>query len=441
MELWEVWEWVVEEIRQRRDEGADVGAWEAERERLAAECPDDASAWAAFRGRLMDAPCAPDGDGREPSTLPEIRRLRAAGPRRLPIEAAALPDKMLGAWQGRIAGCILGKPVEGKSKAHVDRYLRAAGMDDLTTYLPPIEPWPETVEGEPFGEHPFPGCMEGRITVAERDDDIDYTILALHIVETHGPGFTADNVAEAWLNLLPYNQVYTAERVAYRNLVNGLRPPHTATHQNPYREWIGAQIRADGFGYIAAGDPERAAGYGFRDASVSHVRNGIYGEMWAAAMIASAFSVSSPREAIEVGLSEIPAESRLAQAGRKVLAWSRELPAWEACWARVREDYSDLHWVHTINNACWVMLGLLYGEGDFGKTISIAVRCGDDTDCNGATAGSVIGAILGAKDIPSRWTAPFGDRLRSYVLGFDHSRITDLAARTLRQHERASHAI
>jgi ADP-ribosylglycohydrolase len=243
-------------------------------------------------------------------------------------------------------------------------------------------------------------------------------------------------VADEWLELLPFHQVYTAERVAYKNLVNDIPPPSSARTNNPFREWIGAQIRADAFGYVNAGNPERAAEFAYRDAAVSHVRNGIYGEMWSAATIAAAFVTDDVREALEIGLSEIPRNSRLAEAGRKALQWSREFPTWEACWNRARQDYGGLNWVHTINNALWVMLGLLYGEKDFGRTIAIAVRCGDDTDCNGATAGSILGAMLGADALPERWTAPFHDRVRSYVTGFDGSRVSDLAARTITQHER-----
>jgi ADP-ribosylglycohydrolase len=389
---------------------------------------------------LADPARVPSESEAEPSTLEAIRARRPEGPRRMDVDAGTLPDKMLGAWQGRIAGCVLGKPVEGKSKAYVDRYLAAAGMADLDTFFPRLDPWPADLDDALLHHPAIAGCFDGHITEAQRDDDIDYTILGLHIVEKHGPGFTSENVADEWLELLPFHQIFTAERVAYKNLVNGLRPPETARVNNPFREWIGAQIRADGFGYVNAGNPEGAADFAFRDAAVSHVRNGIYGEMWSAATIAAAFTTDDVREALEIGLSEIPAESRLAEAGRKALAWSREYPTWERCWERAREDYGQLNWVHTINNALWVMIGLLYGEKDFGRTIAIAVRCADDTDCNGATAGSVLGAMLGAAAIPDRWTTPFNDRARSHVTGFDGSRITDLATRTVAQYERVRDA-
>jgi ADP-ribosylglycohydrolase len=264
-----------------------------------------------------------------------------------------------------------------------------------------------------------------------RDDDIDYTILGLHTLEENGLDFTSRDIANQWLSHLPYHMVYTAERAAYRNLVNGLEPPDSAVFRNPYREWIGAQIRADAFGYVAPGMPEVAAEFAFRDAAVSHVKNGIYGEMFVAAMLAAAFTTSNMEEIITIGLSEIPQNSRLAEAVRDVLDWSKKFPRWESAWEQVMQKYGGYHGVHTINNAAIVLLGLLYGGNDLTQTISIAVMGGLDTDCNGATAGSILGAAEGASALPSRWTAPLNDTIRSVVVGFDNSRISDLAARTV----------
>jgi ADP-ribosylglycohydrolase len=271
-----------------------------------------------------------------------------------------------------------------------------------------------------------------------RDDDIDYTILGLHILEKYGANFTTEHVADEWLSLLPYQMVYTAERITYQNLVNDVPVERAGNWRNPYREWIGAQIRADGWAYGAAAWPEKAADFAWRDASLSHVKNGIYGEMWAAAMIAGAFgietkklSLSDIERIIGIGLSEIPAKCRLAEAIEKLIAWRKELDDWQAAWERINTLCGHYHWVHTINNALLVGLGLLYGEGDFSKSISIAVMGGWDTDCNGATVGSILGAVLGASQLPSHWTEPLHDRTRSAVIGYDGSTFSGLAARTL----------
>ncbi len=265
-----------------------------------------------------------------------------------------------------------------------------------------------------------------------RDDDIDYTIINLHILENYGLSFTAMNVGEAWLHLLPYMQVYTAERAAYRNLVNGLEPPEVAIYMNPYREWIGAQIRADIWGYVAPGNPELAAELAYRDASLSHVKNGIYGEMFVSAMISAAFATSNVEEIIEIGLSVIPKKSRLTEAIRDVLKWNKEYDDWRDTWSKILEKYGHYHFVHTINNAAIVAMGLLYGGGDYEKSISISVMGGWDTDCNGATTGSIMGIILGAKSMPDKWIKPLNNNVKSFVIGYDNSKISDLAKRTLR---------
>jgi ADP-ribosylglycohydrolase len=264
-----------------------------------------------------------------------------------------------------------------------------------------------------------------------RDDDIDFTILGLHVLEQYGVDFTSDDIAAVWLTHLPYKKVYTAERVAYRNLVNGLAPPQTATFRNPYREWIGAQIRADAYGYIAPGLPEAAASLAHRDASLTHVKNGIYGEMFVAAMVAAAFSVEDVQVVVQVGLSEIPVRSRLAEAVRKVQCLHAEYPKWEDGWEAVNRGFGGYSWLHTINNAAAVVLALLYGEGDFERSITIAVMSGWDTDCNGATVGSIIGAMKGASAISAKWVEPLKDRIRSDVTGYDNARISDLAQRTM----------
>jgi ADP-ribosylglycohydrolase len=240
------------------------------------------------------------------------------------------------------------------------------------------------------------------------------------------------NVGEAWLRLLPYLQVYTAERAAYRNLVNGLEPPETATYMNPYREWIGAQIRADMWGYVAPGNPELAAELAYRDANLSHVKNGIYGEMFVSAMISAAFATDDVEEIIKTGLAAIPKRSRLAEAINDVMGWSREYADWRGTWSKIIEKYGCYHFVHTINNAAIVAMGLLYGKGDYERSITISVMGGLDTDCNGATVGSILGVILGAKNLPEKWIKPLNNTVESYVVGYNNSRISNLAKRTFK---------
>ena len=365
----------------------------------------------------------------EPSGLEEIRAERPDGPRHLPcvLSDDELGDRILGAWQGRVAGCLLGKLCEGWPREKIRDYLTRADAYPLNNYFPYVEFLAEEFDVNPVYRT---AGTRGNICRMMWDDDTDYTILGLHILEKCGTDFTSEDVGATWLLSIPYHLTYTAERVAYRNLVEELKTPDTASYRNPYREWIGAQIRADAWGYAVPGLSELAAEFAFRDAAVSHVKNGIYGEMFFVVIVAGVLVSSSLGTAIEAGLAEIPARSRLAEAVHFVLKLRKRTDSWQTAHERIVERYGHYNRVHTINNAALVLLGLLWGEGDFERTITIAVMAGLDTDCNGATAGSVLGALVGSKSLPhEKWIAPLNDTIDSAVMGFDGSRISELAAR------------
>ncbi|GEJ99667.1 ADP-ribosylglycohydrolase family protein [Streptomyces sp. ATE26] len=342
-----------------------------------------------------------------------------------------LADRVHGGWLGRIAGNMLGKPVEqGEvwTRERIDRYLREADALPLTDYLPePADPADAAALRPEWRQ-----CVRGRVRGSCRDDDVDYAVLGLHLLETHGFGFSTEQVGDLWLLRLPYLQTFTAERAAYRNLANGLKPPLTATYDNPYQEWIGALIRADVHGWTCPGDPRRAASLARRDAVLSHTGNGVYGAMWAAALIASAFTARDVREALQSALAVIPASSRLARTVRRVMSLHEARLSWEETLDTVSGETAGLGWIHTVPNAAVLTAGLLYGGGDFTRTVALTVRGGLDTDSNGATAGSVAGVMTGAAAIPARWTEPLRDTVRSAVFGFDGVRISALAERTVR---------
>ncbi|NEB78486.1 ADP-ribosylglycohydrolase family protein [Streptomyces sp. SID14478] len=347
-----------------------------------------------------------------------------------PLTERVLADRVLGGWLGRIAGNMLGKPVEqGEvwTRERIDRYLRQAEALPLTDYLP--EPPSDDVEVALRPE--WRRCVRGRIHGSCRDDDVDYAVLGLHLLETHGFSFTTEQVGELWLLRLPYLQTFTAERAAYRNLASGLKPPLTATYDNPYQEWIGALIRADVFGWTSPGVPRRAASLARRDAVLSHTGNGVYGAMWAAALVAAAFTAPTPRAALDAALTVIPASSRLARVVRRTVSLHDSRLTWEETLATVEEETGGLGWIHTVPNAAVITAGLLYGDGDFTRTVTLTVRGGLDTDSNGATAGSVAGVLCGAAAVPDQWKEPLEDRVRSAVFGFDGVRISELAARTV----------
>ncbi|MBC7289566.1 MAG: ADP-ribosylglycohydrolase family protein, partial [Armatimonadetes bacterium] len=309
--------------------------------------------------------------------------------------------------------------------------LTAAGEEELGDYFPPL---PEDVPAAAYLAQ-SKNLLRGGITVSIRDDDTDYTILGIHTLEECGHDFEPIDVAMQWLNHLPYFRVYTAERAAYRNFVDEIWPPESAFHLNPYREWIGAQIRADAWGYAAPGWPEKAAELAWRDACISHTGNGIYGEMFFAALISAALVVDDLVEAIWAAAAEVPRRSRFYEMVHDCLEWCRQDGDWQQTWRRINDKYGQYHPVHTLNNAALVLMGLLHSGGDFTRAVGMAVMGGWDTDCNGATAGSVMGAILGASRIPKHWSEPLNDTLESSLEGMNVNRISELAQKTLRVSE------
>ena len=368
----------------------------------------------------------------EPSNIDEIKRKTSQQKIIFPkiLDKDVLYERIHGAWLGRCIGCLLGKPVEGWPKKEIENYLKVTSSYPLQDYFPYV---PDKVNNNEYPFHPSAKeATRGNINYMARDDDLDYTILNLKLVEENGLEFTTEDVAQEWLSNLPYQMVYTAERQTYSNLVRGLKPPITAIYRNPFREWIGAQIRADVFGYLTPGNPDLAASLAYKDACLSHTKNGICGEMFIAAAISAALVSDDLEKIIDAGLSQVPKNSRLAEVVRNVVNWSKELNDWQEVWRRVNEKYGKYHFVHTLPNLAFVLIGLIWGEIDFKKTISIAVMCGYDTDCNGATAGSILGALKGKTGIPEEMSKPLSDRIKSVVFGYSDVRITDLAKITFK---------
>lgn len=326
---------------------------------------------------------------------------------------------------------------------------RLCGRANIKRYLVNRGDWPlrDYFSGRDAGDGLRIGCelsQRERIAFMEPDDDIHYSLIGVHVVRQAGPGFTWLDVAQAWLNHIPFGAICTAETQAYLNFVNrsarsgpggwgpnGLNlaanPEYTRRHWNPYREWIGAQIRSDGFAWCCAGKPELAAEFAWRDAAWTHERNGIYGEMFCAAMQAAAFVESDPRRLVDIGLSEIPAECRLAQAVRRCLGWIGECRDWEACMEHIDAAYADMSAVHTINNALICVMSLFYGAMDTVQVPAIAVMGALDTDCNGATVGSIVGASAGRSRFRMDLAGRLNDTVKPNITGYQQITFAELA--------------
>ncbi|MFC1735483.1 ADP-ribosylglycohydrolase family protein, partial [Candidatus Hydrogenedentota bacterium] len=268
-----------------------------------------------------------------------------------------------------------------------------------------------------------PSKMDG----APVDDDIVYTHLGLLIAEDYGPNFTTNDIGAGWLKYLPRAAI--AAKIALENLKKGVPARRAASGCNFRVEYIGGYIRSDPWGYIAPGWPEKAASMAYQDAYLSHRRNGIYGEMFFSAAIAAAFAVDDPIEAIRIGLTEIPKDSDMARGVRWAVRVGKDITNYFEAREAVERHFKGMRNVHTINNACLVIWGLMMAGGDYTKLISEVVAMGMDNDCNAATAGSIFGAIYGKKAIPKHWYKNFNNMSHTYLTGKKKFSITGLAKR------------
>lgn len=431
------------ELLQSRDEGRNISGFE-ERVRhaqsLDSKNPEKEKIAKSLFDEIVKCPVKGGYEFYEPSDLERIKKSRSGAgfgimPKPAGLSGDQLYDKDYGAWLGRCAGCLLGQPVEKWYRDRILGLLKETGNFPFRYYISSAIPEEiKTKYGVIDTQDGYQKNWINNVKCMPEDDDTNYTIIGLKILEKYGRDFTPEDVAETWLENLPILHLCTAERIAYRNVVNGILPPLSAAYRNPFREWIGAQIRADFFGYINPGNPEMAAEMAWRDASISHTKNGIYGEMFVAAMLSAAFSCNNIEEIIRIGLSQIPEGSRLYKEIYSLLQWKKENVTLESAIDRIHKKYDETNWhdwLHTISNASIVCLSLIYADNDFEKAIGTAVSTGFDTDCNGATVGSIMGIILGAKALPGKWIKPLNDKIKSGVDGFELVNISDLARRTV----------
>ena len=342
-----------------------------------------------------------------------------------------LSERLRFAWQGRVSGCQLGKPVElismQQGHAAMREYLEKAGALPLRDYVP-------AVEGT-MTSSLFRGSCKGQMVRSEPDDDINYTVLALQLMEDHGLGLDTANVARAWLRCLPVAWTFTAERAAFKVLLAkandffafGTEPGFDLAEcsDNEWNDWIGAQIRADLYGWVCPGCPAQAADLARRDASLSHRKEGVYGAAFVAALGAAIPDSASLEAAVETALGQIPRDSDCAEAVRL----GREQAGSSNGDEVIRGRYAGVSPVHTINNLALVVWALLAHPDDFGAAVGEVVAAGLDTDCNGATVGGLWG--LQGKPIPEAWTAPWRGRIAVTLAGLGELDLDDLVERTV----------
>lgn len=283
-------------------------------------------------------------------------------------------DKVYACWLGKNIGGTLGAPFEGKKF-----------VNDLDFYAQPV------------GE-------------AAPNDDLDFQLVWLKMLEDHGIEVKLETLAEYWLKHLsayPWNEYGFCQR----NLRRGLLPPVSGCFENYYVDEMGSPIRSEIWACIAPGNPQLAASYAWKDSCLDHSGGeGMYGEMFWAAVESAAFLVSDAEALIRIGLNMIPVYSQISRVIREALWCYGNNVRWAEARERIVYWYGHNSACHAVQNHGFTVLGLLYGK-DFGDKLCKAVNCGYDTDCTGATLGSLLGIILGTKGIPDDWKKGVGEKI------------------------------
>lgn len=245
------------------------------------------------------------------------------------------------------------------------------------------------------------------------NDDLDLQLVWLHALESLGPhAISAATLGEYWISYIIPN--WNEYGISKNNMRFGLIPPISGDYENCWKNSNGAWIRTEIWACTAPGCPDIAAKYAVEDAKVDHgAGEGTYAAAFVAAMQSAAFVVKDLRKCIEIGLKEIPVDCRVADSVQFTLdCYDRKMTPIETRNA-ILERNSDIGdgWFEAPSNVAYTILGLLYGEGDFKRSMILAINCGDDTDCTGATVGATMGILYGTSGVPVDWKTHVGDEI------------------------------
>ena len=450
-----------EELRARLYEGAEISSSVAEMIRgieRTAEYPE-ALLWELHK-ELQNAPPRKDFHFDQPYTLEAIRASRPTRNVRnyvARLDESLILDKLHGGWAMRCAGNTLGIPVESLCSGSTDGIINLegprSGRDKMRAHLAERGEWPladyvyGTTERCADWWLFVPESFRQNLQYAPSDDDTRFTLINLMILENCGAEFSWNDIARFWNSRLPMLQLCTAELQALLNYNmrmgvwldpeecgRRVTPEFTSGYNNPYREWIGAMNRAEGFGFACAGNPELAAELAWRDAHWTHRANGIYGEMFMASAAAAAFVTSAWNEIVEIASGEIPANCRMAEE----IAWMRHmLPASSdfLAWCDVMDRrFDQMPVVHTVPNLIAILSSLYFAGMDPDKSICNAVMAGYDTDSAAATAGAIAGIAAGYQNLGSALIQPLHDLFDSQIMGVERVSFQALAQRHLAQY-------
>jgi len=311
-------------------------------------------------------------------------------------------QKVAGCWMGKNIGGTVGAPMEWKRQ-----------VNDITFYT-------QDLDGEP-----------------EPNDDLDIQLLWLYAMEQKGVHVDARTLGEYWLNyVVPHWAEYGNGKI---NMRSGLMPPISGSVNNEFKDSCGSYIRAEIWACVCPGAPMRAAKYAIADSAIDHGDGeGTYAEIFTVAMESAAFVETDLRKLIDIGLHYIPKDTATAGAIRLAIECYDKGMTWLEARDEMLRQYRGMAFyghAHHVSeddhkkgfydgklgydvpsNIGIVIIGLLYGEGDFDKMMCITVNCGEDTDCTAATVGSIYGIMNGIDAIPEKWTKPIGRSIKTITL-------------------------
>lgn len=276
----------------------------------------------------------------------------------------------MGCWLGKAVGGTLGQPYEGMD-----------GPFDLDFYDP-----------IPSGMIP--------------NDDLDLQVVwACLLDQQEKPEVSRTLFSKAWKENIGFP--WDEYGVCIRNLREGIEPPLSGSFDNWFINGMGAAIRSEIWACLAPGNPKLAAAYAYEDACLDHAEQGLWAEVWLAAMQSAAFVETDVDKIIQIGFEQIPADSGIRAAIADTYKWWELSKDWKTVRLQILKKYGHENFTNVTENMAFILLALLDGDGDFSRSICTANNCGKDTDCTAATVGALLG-ILNPEGIDEKWLRPIG---------------------------------
>lgn len=263
------------------------------------------------------------------------------------------------------------------------------------------------------------------------NDDITYEIAFLKALERKGDKLTSADVADVWAELIPSG--WSAEEWALKNIKMGIYPPMSGLMHNPYREWIGAQMRGAICGMVAPNNPLEAARLAYMDGVVSHYNNGVIGEIFNAVLVSLAYGCNDVEKILfDTIYLYTPKKSEYYSVVDYAYQVCLSSSDWESAWKVIIAKYCRYNWIHAYPNAAAEVVALHFGKADFDETMHVISMIGYDVDCNAAQIATALGVIGKGNTMSKKWTLPIGDELNTYLRKYKKMSITQLAKDTVK---------